>query len=81
MCHQCEPLLRQARDELYTAKALVRQVRNSSKTIAAALYESEQRIDRLLDRIEQHPHAKEAQGHEQRRDQLRAALDRIEVRR
>jgi methyl-accepting chemotaxis protein len=66
VCTACTPLLRRARDELYTAKALVRQVRNSSKTIAAALYESEQRIDELLQRIEQHPHAKEAQGHERR---------------
>ena len=79
MCRVCAPLLRSARDELYTAKALVRQVRNSSKTIAAALYESEQRIDALLDRIEQHPHAKEAQGHDQhgtRRVFERATLGR-----
>lgn len=71
MTCDCAPLLRRARDELYQAKALVRTIRNSSKTIAAALDDSEQRIDLLLGELEeriQNPHAKEAQGHDRPRD-------------
>lgn len=57
-----ETLLREAREELYQAKTIARSLRNSSKTLAAALHDSELRIDALLDEIED-PQRQEAQGH------------------
>ena len=67
----CEQLLSQAREELYVAKMLTRQVRNLTKTVASALDDSERRLDLLLARIE-NPTPKEAQDHE--RDQLQRAV-------
>lgn len=61
----CEQLLLQAREELYHARVLVRGLRNRTKTDAAALFDSEQRIEGLIAQIESQttdPHAKEAQG-------------------
>ncbi len=55
-----ETLLREAREELYQAKTIVRSLRNSSKTLAAALHDSEIRIDALLEEIESP--RQEAQG-------------------
>ena len=57
-----ETLLREAREELYQAKTIVRSLRNSSKTLAAALHDGELRIDTLLSEIED-PQRQEAQGH------------------
>lgn len=51
MC-DCEPLLHEAREELYHARVLVRGLRNRTKTDAAALFDSEQRIEGLIGRIE-----------------------------
>jgi hypothetical protein len=60
---EADQLLAAARDELYLARVLVRGLRNRTKTDAAALYDSEQRIEALLAEIESmNPHAKEAQG-------------------
>jgi hypothetical protein len=58
-----QALLRQARDELYHAKALVRATRNHTQVSAAALHDSEQRIDALIRSIEV-PTPKEAQEHD-----------------
>lgn len=40
------------RDELYHAKTLVRSSRNHTKTTAAALQDSEERIDALLEQLD-----------------------------
>lgn len=67
MPRTADEILRDARDQLYHAKTLTRSLRNTSKTIAAALDDREAAIDELLAEIEtvmQEPHAKEAQGHE-----------------
>lgn len=55
-------LAKRIRDEAYHAKVLVRSIRNSTKTTAAALADSEARLDALLGELEDQPHAKEAQG-------------------
>lgn len=66
MARACEQLLLAAREELYHARVLVRGLRNRTKTDAAALFDSEQRIEALIAQIEARqptdPHAKEAQG-------------------
>ncbi len=49
------------RQELYHAKVLVRSVRNSTKTTAAALQDSEDRLDLLIAELET-PTPEEAQG-------------------
>ncbi len=59
-----DDLLQRVRAELYHAKTLVRHTRNHTKTTAAALQDSETRIDALIAEIE-NPHAKEAQGDKQ----------------
>lgn len=61
-------LLLRARDELYHAKALVRATRNHTKLQAAALADSEQRIDGLIGEVELVTHQRvptpeEAQEH------------------
>jgi hypothetical protein len=48
-------LYRQIRDELYHAKTLVRSVRNATQVKAAALQDSEERIDVLLEELEALP--------------------------
>jgi hypothetical protein len=65
MARDAETLLREAREELYAAKTIARSLRNSSKTLAAALHDSELRIDALLDEIED-PQRQEAQGHDEK---------------
>lgn len=45
-------LLRRAREELYQAKVLVRATRNHTKVTAAALADSEARIDDLIAEVE-----------------------------
>lgn len=58
-----EQLLRAFRDEVYLAKALVRSTRNHTKTTAAALQDSEDRIDALIAELEQRiPHARGGPG-------------------
>ena len=47
-------LYRRIRDELYHAKTLVRSSRNHTKTTAAALQDSEERLDALLAELELH---------------------------
>lgn len=67
-----DELLRRAREELYHAKVVVRRERNSAKTTAAALDDSERRIDRLIGEIETRLNGspdQEVQGHEQDEDQ------------
>jgi hypothetical protein len=56
-------LARRIRDEVYHAKTLVRAVRNSTKVTAAALADSEARLDALIDELEE-SQAKEAQDHD-----------------
>lgn len=49
-------LYRRIRDEVYHAKTLVRSVRNSTQVKAAALQDSEERLDALLEELElDHP--------------------------
>lgn len=57
-------LLERAREEAFLAKTLVRSIRNSTKTTAAALQDSEDRIDRLIADIDaiRQPPRQEAQG-------------------
>jgi hypothetical protein len=45
-------LLEAARDELYQCRVLTRQLRNSTKTLAAAYFDSEQRVEALIAEIE-----------------------------
>ena len=68
MAREANELLRAARDELYQARVLTRQLRNSTKTLAAAYFDSEQRVEALIAEIETalNPHAKEAQGNHDR---------------
>ena len=47
-------LYRRIRDELYHAKTLVRSVRNATQVKAAALQDSEDRLDALLEELEAH---------------------------
>lgn len=49
------------RDEAYHLRVLTRQLRNQTKTLASAYYESEQRLEALIDELE-NPTPKEAQG-------------------
>lgn len=56
-------LFRRIRDEVYHAKTLVRATRNHTKTTAAALQDSEERLDALIAELDSHdPTPKEAQG-------------------
>ncbi len=56
-------LLRRIRDEVYQAKRLVRATRNHTKLTASALQDSEERLDALIDEMEQRiPRPEEAQG-------------------
>ncbi len=55
-------LSRRIRDEVFHAKVLIRSQRNSTKTAAAALADSETRFDALIDELEE-SQAKEAQDH------------------
>lgn len=56
-------LLRRIRDEVFHAKTLVRATRNHTKTTAAALQDSEDRLDALITELDHHdPKPKEAQG-------------------
>jgi hypothetical protein len=66
-----QALLRQARDELYHAKSLVRATRNHTQVTAAASHDSEQRIDDLICSIEV-PTPKEAQEHDGKHTQQEA---------
>jgi hypothetical protein len=65
-------LLEAARDELYQCRVLTRQLRNQTKTLAAAYFDSEQRVEALIDEIEARlngsPRPKEAQGHAREED-------------
>lgn len=64
-------LLLRAREELYHAKVVVRRERNSAKTSAAALDDSERRMDALIAEIEPRLNGspdQEVQGHEQGED-------------
>ncbi len=45
-------LLREVRDEAYHLRVITRQLRNQTKTLAAAYFDSEQRLERLIDQIE-----------------------------
>ncbi len=59
-------VLKQARDELYLVRVLVRGLRNRTKTDAAALFDSEQRIEGLISEVEQVLNGspdQEVQGH------------------
>lgn len=75
---RAEDLLRQAREELYHARVLVRALRNRTKTDAAALFDCEQRVERLLAQIETYPDGsprpKEAQGHDRQQALSQARL-------
>ena len=63
MATEREELLLRARDEVYHARVLVRGLRNRTKTDAAALFDSERRLEALIAELESlEPHAKEAQG-------------------
>ncbi len=53
---------RRIRDEVYHAKTLVRGLRNRTKVDAAALADSEERLDALIAELEE-SQAKEAQDH------------------
>lgn len=62
-------LLRRIRDELFHAKSLVRHTRNHTKTTAAALQDSEDRLDALIAEVDEidhnahrNPKPTEAQG-------------------
>jgi hypothetical protein len=52
VARDADELLRAARDELYQARVLTRQLRNSTKTLAAAYFDSEQRVEALIAEIE-----------------------------
>lgn len=66
-CDGCAELLQRARDELYHARVLAAGLRNRTKTDAAALADSVQRMESLIAAIEARlngsPRPKEAQGH------------------
>jgi hypothetical protein len=49
---EAHDLYRRIREELYRAKVLVRSSRNHTKTTAAALQDSEERLDDLLEELE-----------------------------
>lgn len=53
---QADGLYRRIRDEIYHAKTLVRSVRNATQVKAAALQDSEDRLDALLEELEQLHH-------------------------
>ena len=56
-------LFRALRDEAYHAKRLVRATRNHTKTTAAALQDSEDRLDVLIAELDQRiPHAQGGTG-------------------
>jgi hypothetical protein len=77
-----EDLLRRARDELYIAKTLVRATRNHTKLQAAALADSEARIDGLIGEVETAliPTPEEAQEHERtEEDRRREEARRVEA--
>jgi hypothetical protein len=62
-----DALLRAARDEVFHCKVLIRSLRNQTKTAAAALDDSEKRLDGLTQEIASAlgtPRPKEAQGHD-----------------
>jgi hypothetical protein len=64
-----EELLRQARDELYQCRVLTRQLRNQTKTLAAAYFDSEQRVEALIAEIEARLNgspSQEVQGHDRK---------------
>ena len=52
MARDPHELLEAARDELYQCRVLTRQLRNSTKTLAAAYFDSEQRVEALIAEIE-----------------------------
>lgn len=52
MARDAQELLETARDELYQCRVLTRQLRNSTKTLAAAYFDSEQRVEALIEEIE-----------------------------
>lgn len=68
-------LARRIRDEAYHARVLVRSLRNRTKVDAAALYDSEQRLEALITELEK-SQAKEAHDDEHEdhvQDRLAAA--------
>lgn len=71
MPREAEELLQAARDELYHARVITNSLRNRIKTDAAALADSERRVEALLAEIEARlngsPRPKEAQGHDRHR--------------
>lgn len=67
MRRDARDLLRAARDELYQARVLTTQLRNKTKTLAAAYQDSEQRVEALIHEIEAQLNGspdQEVQGHD-----------------
>ena len=56
-------LARRIRDEAYHCRVLVRGLRNRTKTDAAALFDSEQRLEALISEFEE-SQAEEAHDHD-----------------
>jgi hypothetical protein len=52
VARDAESLLESAREELYHARVITRQLRNQTKTLAAAYFDSEQRVEALIAEIE-----------------------------
>ena len=65
-------LSRRIRDEVFHAKVLIRSQRNSTKTAAAALADSEARLDALIEELDGSPD-QEVQGHDHRTKALSQA--------
>jgi hypothetical protein len=62
--------LRRVRDEVFHAKSLVRATRNHTKTTAAALQDSEDRLDALIAELDTQPHAQGGPGSNGKADEL-----------
>jgi hypothetical protein len=71
-----DELVEQIRNEVFHAKTLVRQTRNHTKVTAAALQDSEDRLDRLIDRLDSHrnPRPEEAQDDQNGRHEAHAPV-------
>ncbi len=65
---------RRIRDEIFHAKVLIRSQRNSTKTAAAALADSEARLDALIEELESNGSPdQEVQGQNDRKAHLSQA--------
>ena len=72
-----DELLRAIRDEVFHAKRLVRATRNHTKTTAAALQDSEDRLDALIAELAQRiPNAQGGPGTNGRDADIPAAAER-----